>query len=216
MSRIARSNTPVIALIPASAMVPASRTTRCPSSSTMAASAMRTKASSSTRSMEAARVTRKFSARTVTPDYVTRRARRKSKAEESLLRATNKIAACRFAGAVAFVDCAPVPFEPARSAKARTRVSAGERKADHACEFRLAVGLGQQVHAGIEPPVMQDRVLGVARGEQCLQAGAALRRGVGQLAAIHRTRHDHVGEQEIDGRIAVDDGQRLGGIGGFE
>ena len=35
----------------------------------------------------------------------------------------------------------------------------------------FAVGLGQQQHAGIEPAVMHDGVLGVARGEQHLQAG---------------------------------------------
>jgi hypothetical protein len=46
--------------------------------------------------------------------------------------------------------------------------------------------------------VVHDRVLGVAGGEQHLGAGPAPRDFLGELAAVHAARHDHVGEQEIE------------------
>ena len=66
------------------------------------------------------------------------------------------------------------------------RSSAAQRHPDHAGEVGLAVGLGEQQHAGIETAVMDDGVLGVARGEQHLQRRPRLQRRVGELAAVHR------------------------------
>src|SRR5262245_13514488 len=42
--------------------------------------------------------------------------------------------------------------------------------ADHARDFRLAVRLGKQEHAGIEAAVMENRVFGIARREQYLHS----------------------------------------------
>ena len=42
-------------------------------------------------------------------------------------------------------------------------------RAQHVRKFQLAVRLGQQQHAGIQPPVMHDRILGVTRREQHLE-----------------------------------------------
>ena len=52
-------------------------------------------------------------------------------------------------------------------------VSTGERLADHDRHVRLAIRLGEQQHAAVEPAVMNDGVLGIARGEQHLQPGFA-------------------------------------------
>ena len=91
-----------------------------------------------------------------------------------------------------------------------------ERDAEHVRELGLAIGLCQEQDAGIEPAVMQDGVFGIARCEQRLELGAAPDRFVGELSAIHATRHDHVGEQEVDRSTIFDDLQRLDGIGRCE
>ena len=60
---------------------------------------------------------------------------------------------------------------------------------------------------------MHDGVLGVAGGEQHLECRAGAADLVGELPAVHATRHDHVGEQQVELRAAVDQRQRLGGVG---
>jgi len=54
--------------------------------------------------------------------------------------------------------------------------------------------------------------LGIARGEQNLEAGALLERGRGQLAPVH-ARHDEVGEDQVDRLAAREPGHGGGRIG---
>ena len=89
----------------------------------------------------------------------------------------------------------------------------GERLADHRRQIRLAIRLGEQQDSGVEPAVMDDRIFGVARGKQHLEPGPGFRRLVGELAAVHRAGHDHVGEQQIKILAGFDDGERFRGIG---
>ena len=56
---------------------------------------------------------------------------------------------------------------------------------------------------------MNDRIFGVARGKQHLQSGPAFRQFVGELAAVHRARHDHVGKQQIERVAGCDDRLRF-------
>src|SRR5205085_4785221 len=50
-----------------------------------------------------------------------------------------------------------------------------QREAEHARQVELAIGLGEQQHAGIQPAVMDDGVFGIAGGEQHFQRRAAPR-----------------------------------------
>src|SRR5438093_13626498 len=81
--------------------------------------------------------------------------------------------------------------------------------ADHAGDFRLAVRLSKQKHAGIETPVMENRVFGITRREQYRHSGPTLHHLLGKLTTVHRARHDDVGEQQVEGLAALQDGQRL-------
>jgi hypothetical protein len=40
-----------------------------------------------------------------------------------------------------------------------------------------------------------------------------LRIALGELTTVHRTRHDHVGEQKIERLVPADQRERLGGVG---
>jgi hypothetical protein len=57
--------------------------------------------------------------------------------------------------------------------------------------------------------VVDNRIFGVAGGVQHLEPGPALLDLVGELTAVHGTRHDHVGEQQIEAMARIDDGKRL-------
>src|SRR5215510_13620391 len=81
--------------------------------------------------------------------------------------------------------------------------------ADHARDFRLAVRLGKQEHAGIEATVMENRVFGIARREQYLHSGPTLDHLLGELTTVQRARHDDIGEQQVEGLAALNDRQRL-------
>ena len=48
------------------------------------------------------------------------------------------------------------------------------------------------------------------------RSGFDLLQFVGELAAVHRARHDHVGEQQIECVARLDDGERLRRIRGFQ
>ena len=78
-----------------------------------------------------------------------------------------------------------------------SRRSSAERLPDHDGHVRLAIGLGEQQHALIEPAVVDDRIFGIARGKQHLQPGLDLQDLVGELAAVEAG-HDHVGEEQIE------------------
>src|SRR5439155_6045810 len=81
--------------------------------------------------------------------------------------------------------------------------------ADHAGDVSLAVWLSKQKHAEIEMPVMENRIFGIARREQYLHSGPTLHHLLGKLTTVHRARHDDVGEQQVEGFAALEDGQRL-------
>ena len=80
--------------------------------------------------------------------------------------------------------------------------------ADLARERLARVGLGQQLHAAVQPSAVHDRVLGVARREQHGQARQPLLGLARQLGAAQRAGHHDVGEQHVDGHAALDDAQR--------
>ena len=67
--------------------------------------------------------------------------------------------------------------------------------------------LGQEIDIGIEPAVMDDGVAGVAGGEQHLQVGPPPQRLVGELPSVHAAGQHHVGEQQLDIRIGVEQPQ---------
>ena len=60
--------------------------------------------------------------------------------------------------------------------------------------------------------MMKDGVLSVAGRKQHFHRWQALDHLFGELAAVHRTRHDHVGEQKIQRRTLIDELQRFGSI----
>ncbi len=60
-----------------------------------------------------------------------------------------------------------------------------ERKADHARELDLAVGLGEQKDSGVKASVMDDGVLGIAGRKQDPERRASLGDLVGKLTTIH-------------------------------
>src|SRR6267154_1645320 len=86
-------------------------------------------------------------------------------------------------------------------------ISGSKGGAYHPRKIRLAIGLGKQQHAGIEMAVMDNGFVRIAGGEQYLQRRPSLQRLVGELAAIHRARHDHIGKQQIDCRGTIDNDQ---------
>src|SRR4030095_816490 len=69
---------------------------------------------------------------------------------------------------------------------------------DLLCQGLHAVGLGDELHVGLECTLADEGTLEVARGEQHLQAGPQLGCLDGQVAAGEIARHDDVGEQEVD------------------
>src|SRR5262249_56176443 len=81
--------------------------------------------------------------------------------------------------------------------------------ADHARDFRLAVRLGKQKHAGIEATVVENRVFGIARCEQYLHSGPTLDHLLGELTTVDRARHDDVGEQQVERLPPLDTRHRL-------
>ena len=89
---------------------------------------------------------------------------------------------------------------PPRIYQPRGMLQLASASPDHPGKFGFAIGFCQQQHAGIQPAVMDDGVLGISRREQGLEAGPPLQRLVDELAAVHGAGHDHVGEQQVDGR----------------
>ena len=102
----------------------------------------------------------------------------------------------------------------------RHRLPALRLVAQHVPHFArqrfAAVRLAQQFDAGIEPSAMHDRVVGVARGEQDRDIRQTFARLARQFRTAHGTRHHHVGEQQIDRRAALDDGERVFGVLRFQ
>src|SRR5471032_2006598 len=86
--------------------------------------------------------------------------------------------------------------------KGRDRRSAREDRRDLAGEVRGAVGLADQP-AGW--PLAGEGARRIAGGEEDLHVGPRLQRLARQGETVERTRHDDVGEEEIDRRIALDD-----------
>jgi hypothetical protein len=82
-------------------------------------------------------------------------------------------------------------------------VSGRERDADHPGQIDFAIWLGEQQYAGIEIAIVNH---GVLESVQHLQRRPAVKRFDGELPAIDRARHHHVGEEEIDFLIRIDEG----------
>src|SRR3954447_17292468 len=95
----------------------------------------------------------------------------------------------------------------------REDCSTGKRQPDHPGKLGFAIGFGQQQHAGIQPAVVDNGVLGIARCVERLEARPPLQGFVDELAAIHDAGHDHVGEKQVDGGDLVDEAQRVGRVG---
>jgi len=67
-----------------------------------------------------------------------------------------------------------------------------ERASYHARKIRPAMGFCQQPDTGIEATVVDDGIFRIAGGEQDFQRWPESPGFVGELAAVHRPRHDHV------------------------
>jgi hypothetical protein len=82
-------------------------------------------------------------------------------------------------------------------------------------EICVAERLNQQVHAGIQPAVVDDRVVRIASSEQHAQADLPCHRPRCDLGAAHAARQDQIGEQQVlpGGYQQL---QRSGAICGFE
>jgi len=76
-------------------------------------------------------------------------------------------------------------------------------------QLLAAVGLAQELDAGVEPAVMDDRILGIARGEQHPEPRPQPGRALGEDAAADLAGHHHVGQQQIDLGAVFEDRQRL-------
>src|SRR5262245_62034862 len=63
---------------------------------------------------------------------------------------------------------------------------------------------GQEVDIGVEPPVMDDGIAGIAGDVQHLHAGTKPLDLLRELASVHAVRQHHVGEQQVDLRRAFD------------
>ena len=60
----------------------------------------------------------------------------------------------------------------------------------------LAEWFGDQLHAGIQPSLMDDRVARISGGEKHLQVRPFLSGLLGQLPAVHAARQPDVGEKD--------------------
>ena len=83
-------------------------------------------------------------------------------------------------------------------------------------DFLLRVWLGDKLHAGIKPPVMNDRVSGVAGREQDGQIGAQGGRLLREHSPVHALREDDIGEQDVDPCALSKQRQRLHAVAGGE
>src|SRR5260370_480782 len=91
-----------------------------------------------------------------------------------------------------------------------------EGHSEHSRQIGLAIRFGKQQHAGIEPAMMNDGVLGIPRGVQRLERGPLLQGLVNELAAVHGAGHDHVGEQQVDLGSLVENVQGFRGVTRFQ
>jgi hypothetical protein len=71
--------------------------------------------------------------------------------------------------------------------------------------------LGDEIHAGIEHPTVHHRVRGIAGRAQHFQTRTPEQRFIGEFFAVG-IRHHHVGEQQLDIRFAVENGERISRI----
>src|ERR1700758_2565479 len=69
-----------------------------------------------------------------------------------------------------------------------------QRGAQHSREIGAEVGLCQQQHAGVEPAVMDEGVLGIAGGVEHFEGRPPLECLGRELAAVHSSGQHHVGE----------------------
>jgi hypothetical protein len=85
---------------------------------------------------------------------------------------------------------------------------AAEQPGEADAQLLLAVGLGDH-RAAVESVPPGREMLGVAGDVEDLQIRPHLDRGAAERETVERSRHDDVGQQEIDRRIGLDQGERL-------
>ena len=71
------------------------------------------------------------------------------------------------------------------------------------CQFFLRVWLGEKLHPGVKPPVMDDRVSGIAGGEedgQIRSQGGRLER---ERPPVHALGQNDVSEQDVNSFAVV-------------
>ena len=71
----------------------------------------------------------------------------------------------------------------------------------------MAIGLAQQLDAGIEPAVVDDGILRIAGGVEDFQPRQDRLRAARQLAAADLAGDDHIGEEQIDDGAAMEQNQ---------
>jgi hypothetical protein len=78
---------------------------------------------------------------------------------------------------------------------ARRRLCTGvEEPANRLCKFHLRVGLAQQMHIRVKPPLMYNGVSGISGREQYRQFRALAQRRVSQLTPRHALGQDDISE----------------------
>ena len=70
--------------------------------------------------------------------------------------------------------------------------------ADLLGQSSLCEGFHEQLHVGIQPTVVHDRVARVTGGEENLDRRPSLLDFVGELAAVDAVRQTDVGEQQVE------------------
>ena len=80
----------------------------------------------------------------------------------------------------------------------RRVILVAEDIADLAGQIELSIGFSQQDHPRIEPALMHDAILAVARGIERLDGGPAPGDLTAKLCAVDSAGHDDVGEDQLD------------------
>src|SRR5690349_14794875 len=92
------------------------------------------------------------------------------------------------------------------------RLACVERGAHPPGQFRAPVGLWQDWKLGAAPA--RRTKAGVTRGEEHFKAGPATPRRMRQIDTVHLIGHHHVGEEQLNTLVVLDDPQRRMGIDG--
>ena len=84
-----------------------------------------------------------------------------------------------------------------------------EDRAQFSRDFSLRVGLGQELHARVKPPVLNDGVSSIARREKHGQSRAQGGRLDGERSPVYALGENDIGEEDVDLLAALKPGERF-------